>query len=124
MLGILGFVSSLFAAVKAFKIDRKLIKYKQNELFKQNEKAIILRLQGFVEVISNDDFSKNLIPDIVANLSNIENTYKDILPIGVIIRIRLMIRYLKKPFHKIKTEKISYELALLKGILKNGDFQS
>lgn len=120
-LGFLSFGASAFAAIKAFKIDRKLIKYQQSEQFNQNKEALILRIQGFIEVINDNDFQKSLIPDVIANLSNIRNGYKDILPLSAKYKLWILLHHLKKSPSKINQQTISNNLAYLKGILENGD---
>lgn len=117
MLGVFSFVASAYAAIKARKIDKTLNKYKVQQQFNKEQKAVLQKLGGFIEIIKNQELSKESIPDIILVVSAIKHSYPEILPILIKIRIFFLLKYLKKPYDKIKHERISYHIGYLEGAL-------
>lgn len=122
LLGVLSFIASVYAALKARSIDKTLNKYKVQQQFKEDQDSLLQKLHGFVKVIENGDLSKGFIPDIVFTISTIKHCYPNILPIKTKARIFLLLQYLKKTYYKIKPEHLAYEISYLEGALsKKGE---
>ncbi len=118
LLGILSFIASIYAAVKASKIDKTLNKFKNLLSFSKEQPAILKKLQGFIDVINSQNMSQAFIPDVVCVISSINNKYKSVVALKTRIKLIFLLHYLKKPYLEIDFYKLLLMISDLKGVLE------
>lgn len=117
LLGVLSFVASVYAAIKARSIDKTLSKYKVQQQFKESQSATLQKIEGYIEIIKLDELSPESIPDIVCTISSIKHSYSEILSIPLRFRIFCLLKYLNCPYNRIKKSKLANQLGYLEGAL-------
>lgn len=123
LLGIIGFLLTVFVAIRTSKIS-KILKYNRvTEAFNKERLSFQKTFEGHRKSIIEDDIKTDkILKDILKNVEAYRVKFNDILPISERIKLFFFIRLLKKKADKVDFNSVCNYLATFSGRLsKKGD---
>lgn len=116
--GLIGFIMTIFVAIRTKKIDVKLEHITAAKSYNRNKVKYREKFKGHKASIDNSGLSRGLVTDILADFYSFREQYKIILSYPEKFKINfVIIKYLESNYYKLDSHKINQHLAYIIGRL-------